>query len=271
MTKGVILYNRGNRCAVRMLVFLDSLREWWAGPVTLFMEPPYAPELAASARSYGVDVRVVPEVGVGSLIRRIDVAMESPYDLSVYMDTDMMVVGKFDELFDPLSEKEFAATKFCSWMSTQGIIRRRINCFDGVADPALMAEARNRHPAINGGVWSFVKGAPFLRTWRDLAVRGDGKFFIPDEVALQILYPSHPEVGLNDAKFNVSVKYGEKIEDKRIIHFHGKKHVMPFPLCRLWKDRFHKMLDADKAGMRGMIVHADKRLACYLKTEKADI
>ena len=262
---GVIIYNRGSRCAVRMLVMLDTLREWWDGPVTLFSEPPSFNELKAVVKPYNVDVVDVPEVAaVGSLIRRIDTAMTSPYDRSLYLDTDIVVVGKLDEMFAMLDTYEFVTTRFSTWMSTGKVIGGRISCMEGLVDPALLVEARKPHQAVNGGCWSFRKGTRFLQTWRDLAVKGDGKFFIPDEVALQVLYPSHPEVGLGDMKFNVSVKFGENVEDKRVVHFHGKKHVFDLPLCDLWKKRFHSMLDADKNGMKSIVQYADRRLGYYL-------
>ena len=49
----------------------------------------------------------------------------------------------------------------------------------------------------------------------------ENEYLYGDEIAAQILLPQYKdEIYIADPKFNVSVLYGENVEDKKIIHFH---------------------------------------------------
>jgi len=104
-----------------------------------------------------------------------------------------------------------------------------------------------------------------------LADRGaKARIFIPDEVACQILYPFMGEWGLKyfiaPTDFNVSVLHdGNKSKDRRILHFHGDKHVLPgVENCYVWKKEFQEMCDGNIANINSFLQYSDRRLKKYL-------
>lgn len=240
MSQGVIYYNRGWKCIVRLIVCIQSLRKHYGGNITLFQDGDGDTDLLKDLqKQFGVDVIYDQNPDSATLVRKIEVSQKSPYDYTTLIDADMVVVGKIDETFDAAKKYEFVATHFADWLSSGGTIRGRILRFKE-AKPDWMEPAINYGPAINTGVYSFPKETPFFNEWLPLAKIGESMHtWIPDEVACQILLPRYKSHVL-PAKFNVSVKFDPGTEDKRILHYHGKKHVIKEKLCKIWIDAFQQ-------------------------------
>jgi len=60
----------------------------------------------------------------------------------------------------------------------------------------------------------------------------------------------------------------DKSKDRRIIHYHGQKHVLKHKNCDLWKDVFKEMCDSNIANINNFLQYADKRLKGYLKAKQ---
>ena len=215
---------------------------------------------------FGVNKVYDKNPSTGVMVRSIELCKITPYDRTMWLDTDTVTVGKVDEMFDYLEHYEFAIPHFANWYSDGGIARR-IKRYEGRCDDKILQKALERNPAINCGVFSFQKDSLFLNIWLDLALKGDHQMFIPDEVAFQTLYPSYNSVFIAPQKFNVSVRYDPDTQDKRIIHYHGQKHVQDYELCTLWKAAFKEMCDNNIAGINDFLGFADKRLARFIKGE----
>jgi hypothetical protein len=217
---------------------MKTLRDYYSGNVTLFQDGEHDEDLIKSVqKEFGVDILYDMNPDSSTLVRKIEVSYKSPYDYSALIDADMVVVGKVDELMETAKNFEFVATQFADWKSNGGTISRRILRFkDGF--PEYMDAAIKHGPAINTGVYAWPKNSPFFKDWLAVAKYGESiHTWIPDEIACQILLPRFKTTVL-PAKFNVSVKYDPSTQDKRIIHMHGKKHVIELPLCKLWIDEF---------------------------------
>lgn len=273
-TRGIIMFNRGDQCIVRAMVCLYTLRKYWDGPVTFYLETPYPKEFDEACKYFNVDIVHNEEKHeYRTLIRKTDMFANPPYDRTLWLDADMLILGKLDEMFDYLDDSDVSIPHFCKWVSNGNKIAARIKKFEGIADKKYLNEALNSHPAVNTGILSFRKSAKwtrFVNDWVALAHKGN-KIFISDEVAFQILYPSASEWGLkvhiSPPNFNVSVLYGNEIEDKRVIHYHGRKHVLDVPLCDVWKSTFKEMCDNNVANINYYLKYADKRLKEYLKNK----
>jgi hypothetical protein len=274
-SRGIIMFNRGEKIVVRAIVALYSLRKHWDGPITFYVEKPYPVEFDEVLGYFKCDIVHNEERhDFKTLVRKNSLFENPPYDRTLWIDADVIVNGKIDEMFDYLDSCDMAIPHFAGWISSGHHISARINRFKGIATDSYLTEALKPHPAINTGVLSFRKSekwAKFVRDWTDLANRASQKhIFIPDEVACQILYPSMKEWGLTcfiaPTDFNVSVLHDHgQSKDPRIFHFHGDKQVLDVPTCDQWKKTFKEMCDGNIANINSFLKYADKRLAIYLK------
>ncbi len=273
-TRGVILFNRGDKMIVRAIVTLYTLRQYWDGPVTMYLEDPYPHEFDEVCKYFNVDiVHNVEKHEIKTLARKTEMFSNPPYDRTLWLDIDTIIVGKIDEMFDYLDGNDVSIPHFCGWNSSGGTISGRIKRFKGIADDKYMLKALECNPAINTGVLSFKKSeawTKFVEYWVNLTNEGfKNGIFISDEVAFQILYPSISDWGLkchiSPSKFNVSIKHDNRTEDKRIVHAHGQKHCLDFGLCYMWKEVFEHMRKENIANINDFLKYADKRLVSYLQ------
>ena len=272
-SRGVILFNRGSKCTVRAIVTLYTLRHYWHGDVTFFLEDPYPKEFEKVCEYFNCNIVHVSNPGSKALVRSAEVCLDSPYDKTMWLDSDVMVVGPIYEMFDYLDDYEVAIPHFAGWWTNGRIISRRLKRYKGIADQKLIDKATSgKHASANTGILSFRKDSRFIKDWIELSRKGDGKMFIPDETAFQVLYPSYEDmypdgdgVFIAPLKFNISVKHDPGTEDPRIIHYHGQKHVLPGnEKCNDWKKVFQHMCDSNIANINYFLQYADKRLATYL-------
>lgn len=276
-TRGVIMFNRGDKIVVRAIVALYTLRKHWDGDITFYVEQPYPPEFDEVLKYFKCNiVHNETRHDFKTLVRKNSLFENPPYDQTLWIDADVVVTGKIDKMFDYLDEHnvDFCIPHFCGWVSTGHHISKRINRFQGVAEDRHLKEALNSHPAVNTGVLSFRKSdkwQKFVQYWTDLAHRGSQKhIFIPDEVACQILYPSMHEWDLKyfiaPTDYNVSVLHDHGVsKEPKIYHFHGDKHVLDVPTCEIWKATFKEMCDQNVANINSFLKYADKRLGLYLR------
>lgn len=268
-TKGVIFYNRGTGCLARLIVAIRSLRKHYQGPATLFLEGDHPPELVEGFRKeFNIDIIFDNNPETTTYVRAVEICRKTPYDLTCWLDADLLVVGPIDEMLDAVEGYDIAIPHFALWRSDGPMISARIRDYESVV-PQYMEGAVNYGPAINCGVYSFTKDTPFLQEWNWLAKQGeqikkwDEKkqrfntgIFIPDEKACQVLLHRY-NTRIMPAKFNVSVIHDPNTEDKRIIHYHGRKHGFDVPLAHLWQEAFCECLEQNICGICAL-THKDK-------------
>ena len=271
---GIVMYNNGTDCIVRSLVCFNSLRKWWDGPVTLFVEGDDVPDSYVDIvrETYNIDVRA-PAIKSDSstLVRCIEVCRETPYDRTLWLDLDTVVCGDIKDMFDFLiGPYQIVIPRHLEWLSSGSVISKRINSYKGICEDSLIEKALDHNPAINVGVFSFEKNAPFFEEWLDLSKKGEeAGIEIPNEVAFQILYPSATGILLAPSKFNAvahKTHQYQEIDDKRVMHYHGHRHVMDEPDCRPWKNTFKEMLATNEAKIFNFLdISPDKRLKEYME------
>lgn len=277
-SRGIIMFNRGDGCCVRAIVAMNSIRRFWKGPATFYLETPYPREFDEACKFFNFDIIHNEEKHeYKTLIRKTDMFGNPPYDRTLWLDADMVVVGSITEMFDMLDDCDCVIPHFCGWHSDGKIISKRIRRFDGIAEKRHFDKSLLHHPAVNTGILSFKKSdkwKKFVEYWVDLADRGSKKhIFIADEVAFQILYPSADEWGINvkiaPTDYNVSVLHDhDQSKDRRVIHFHGKKHVLDVPACDIWKKEFNDLMETNTANIKHFAdKYPDKRLSKYLNNK----
>jgi hypothetical protein len=201
------------------------------------------------AKLYDVDIKEVKletNVKNTSLLNKTLLHTVTPYDVSILIDIDTIILKPFDKIFSLTEKHEFVTTQFCDWTTKFRRIRRRINEWKDIF-PEDMKPAYKFGPAVNTGVYGFTKDSKFMANWYEAAVK-NVKGFIPDETCCQVILHRYPHKIL-DCSYNQSCKYGTVTDKTRIIHFHGRKH------CRLnekkefiyngnlWWDEYSKIMD----------------------------
>jgi len=270
-TKGVVYYNIGGKCLVRLVVSLMTLRRHYHGAATVFLEgehPDGFPE--ALRREFGVDVVYRPVIShtTGVLVHKIEISMDAPYDLNVWIDSDTVVTGDFSELFEMARGCDLVVTHFAYWRTNGGAISRRIERYREFC-PEYIDAAVKFGPAVNTGVYAWDRrSSKIFPEWLRLASWGDGKMFIADEVACQVLLPRY-DCKVAPPMFNTSVNHDKgQTKDPRIVHYHGKKHcnIESSPLTELWLSAFVDAASADLCGVRRYVgkQYGDRRLHAFL-------
>lgn len=228
--RGVLYYNRGTSCAVRLLVSMRSLRQHYSGPLVILSEGDESHPLCRKiADAY--DARVIEwESGVEPgdnmpFLAKTRLHLGTPFEVTVALDSDTLVLGPVDELFEHAERDGFCVAQFANWQTSGRIIQKRLRQWSGLLPDHVEASV-NHGAAINTGVMAFRKDADLFAQWYETALAGR-EHFIPDEVSCQLLLPQYPH-GILDSKWNCSCKYDDPDKpDTRIIHYHGKKHCRP--------------------------------------------
>lgn len=275
-SRGIIMFNRGEKCLCRAIVCLYTIRKFWSGPITFYLEDPYPHEFDEVCKYFYVDIVHNKENhDLKALVRKTDMFANPPYDRTLWIDADMLLLGPIDEMFDLLDDADCAIPHFARWWSDGPKMKARINRFKKIAEDRHIEKSLQHMPATNTGILSFRKSpqwTKFVKDWVTLAHKGSqAKIFIPDEVAFQILYPSAEEWGLKikiaDPKYNVSVLHDPGTKDWRVMHYHGQKHVLEHKNCDLWKETFAEMCEKNIANINHYLQYADKRLKKYLQVK----
>ncbi len=274
-SRGVVYLLTGTPHAARLVVSLRSLRDHYAGPVTVVTSRPESHDvgerIAGESRLAAQHVRTdeVDVVKNSSFITKVAVMNDPPYDVTAYLDCDTFVVGPIWELFDEAERSQFCATRFARWHTGKRIMRKRIerwHSVDPVGDPdefgRMVDDALKPREAVNCGVFASRSDAEILAPWLEMSLAGRDTF-ICDEVALQILLSRYP-YGLLDCRWNCSPIHAAGTEDVRVWHMHGEKHVRE-PARTFWWPAYQACLAEELAGIEEWAPAGDRRLVRELR------
>jgi hypothetical protein len=270
MTQGVVYYNQGTKCVVRMLVSLYTLRKVYSGPVTLITNGPQPEKFLELMKRFNIDVLPIElKEQLHPLVVKSMLWRFTPYDLTMFIDADTAILKPIEEYFPMIEKHTFCTGNFANWRSNGGIIGRRVARLAQISSQEMVAAAHNYGPAVNTGVHGYTKDAPMLEEWEQMTRKAfsEGLSGIPDEVACQLLLPKYPH-WVAPVEWGVSVRYGILDDNTIIVHYHGRKHTGDYPACALWKKAYHDYIaelpDADKPFMADP--QGDRRLHHYLKS-----
>ncbi len=249
---------------------LASLRRHYSGPVTILSDGEDSHALCGRiAGVLGADLKAwTPDIPPGrhsTYLAKTLYHTATPYEVTVCLDNDTLIVGGIDELFDFAADAGFAVAQLADWRSNGSAIGKRIRAWSDWL-PELIEPALAFGPAINCGVVAFHRDAPLLRDWYRHALPGRDTF-IPDEVCCQMLLPRYPHTIL-DGRWNRSCKHDDPSQpDTRIIHYHGRKHCrtgLPYNGAR-WMAAFDEAMDRNLAGIREWSPAGDRMLRRFLR------
>ncbi len=273
MNQGVLYYNVGTSCAVRLLVSVFSLRRHYDGPVTILSEGEDSHRLCSLIADATGTAWLPWDCGVPPGRNRAYLAKTrfhegTPYQTTIALDSDTVVLGPIDELFAVSRNAEFCVAQLGDWQSGGKTIAARIRQWSSLL-PEDMEPALTFGPAINCGVVAFERTAKIFEQWNSLAVAGR-RMFIPDEACCQVILHRYPHRVL-DGRWNRSCKYDDpRTDDSRIVHFHGRKHCRPgLPFhAEIWTKLFLEVTGRDLAQVKAWLPAGDKMLKRFLGEER---
>jgi hypothetical protein len=267
MSRGVVYFNHGTRCLVRLVVSLWSLRKVYKGPVAI-LDTDANKDFHAALRDRRLDAEVVPlSITMyrrhSAYIAKSTLWRHSPFDMSLLLDADTVIARPIDQLIGFLGlNPGLVVTRFSDWITTGNIVGNRIKRWADVPHDMAAKLARkclrNALPAINTGVVGWRRDCPTLREWESLTAAGWRTPFT-DELAMQLLIASRDHTLVGE-KFNASpIYYRGRPEDAVIWHFHGGKHLRP-EARPIWWPLYQECLEANVAGIRDWTPAGDPAL-----------
>lgn len=272
MTKGVIYYNRGSKCTLRMLISIFTLRKVYDGDILVLFEGSQPQWFLKALDNFNVSTKHINTTSHRNPLNvKSSLWRYSPFDLTMFMDADTVIIRPIDSYFDLIKENGFVTGKFSDWVTSGSRIRHRIKQWSPIFDKKYLNDAINYGDAINTGINGWVNGNPMLEAWEELCEKGS-KYKcsdrVADEMACQLLLHVYPHQ-LAGVEWGTSVKYGIETLETKIIHYHGQKHVEDYPLCRHWKNAYYDLVQLKIIDFG--ISYDDRRLLYWLNKEYQDI
>ena len=264
MTDGVLYLSMGQKHAIHLIVSVCSLREHYQGPVAIVTDTGEGLDVAARIAddaSLGPVLLIPrPEMRAGghgvSYLCKTWLPPISPFDRTIYLDADTVVVGDISPLWPDLESGETILTQFADWVSTGGKMRQRILGWQEAEPERVRRMLRCDYPAINTGVVAWSRNSTaFAKDWAETGARRVS--WIGDEIAAQLIFPDH-RVRVFDDRFNASVvfaPYGMSVEtrkDVRVAHGHGNKFWKRPSGQSIYMPHYLRFLEADRCGLRSM-------------------
>ncbi len=223
--QGVLYYNTGFGAFVRMVVSINTMRKYYSGPITIICDGDSFEECKNVADKYQTDVIKIQLQQFPKntcLLNRCLIHKVTPYELSIYVDSDTIILGKIDRLFRWAHLYEYVVAQFADWDTRDGRIRDRILEFSDWY-PDAMDGAVNFGNAINCGMFAFRRDSKFMADWFEKA-KIAYELFIPEEKCCQALLHKYPHL-IAPHEYNESCKFGQVTSMTKIMHFHGRKHA----------------------------------------------
>lgn len=242
MSQGVIYFNRGNKCTIRMLISMYALRKHYKGNLCLIAMGEQPKGFIELVRQFNIEIKYIEEREIKTLAQKTSLYRHTPYDFTVFIDADMICLNPIDEVFDKIKEHTYVTYHFEDWITTGGSMSKRIKKMNAVC-PEYVQPSLEYGQAVNTGLFGFTKDAPILKELESLAEktwRAGVNNVINDEVCCQVLLHKYPHY-LMDREWGVSGKFGQVSDNTIFVHFHGKKSYEQYPNCHLYKQTFWEL------------------------------
>ena len=255
MDKGVLYLLAGKKHWNHFVVSLVSLKNHWDGPVCIACADDEALQMYQWVKDDGAFPEVI-KVDIrddfhnrrnGAYLVKTRMIDYSPFDKTVFLDADTLVVGSIEDIFPQGSEVRL--TQFSDWVTTGKKMSKRIDHWKELLPDEVAHMQAHAYPAINTGVLGFSKkSTEFSEKWQEVSeqlVR-----FMVDELVAQLIYPEFLHTVLSD-RYNASPVYSKSpYDDVRVWHGHGGKMHKNERGRKLWYPVFEAVLGENYANIQ---------------------
>ena len=213
----------------------------WTGPVFVHVWGESLNFVADIATDNRLDIEIryrEPKLrGKNSqFLDKIQMMMDCPTRLGVYLDADLLVQKPIDRLFAEAEKPGFVATQFNDWKSTGKTISGRIKRLidrEPINQQAVQLVLLQTFPSVNGGVFAARRDSEILPIWYEWSVAVKD-VFIADETVLHVLLAEYDATGrieiIKGGHYNCSPKHKpEALDDNDVViwHMHGDCNLRP--------------------------------------------
>lgn len=227
MSNGVIYLNAGRKMLPRLLVSVYSLKKYYNGPISIISIGEESKEIS-SIICKNLEINFV-NVEQNLTCRhyywfeKSRTHLYTPYDNTIFIDSDTLVVGSINELFDEIEQNDFIVPQFSNWLSSGSRISKRLKSWNHIDEDLVKRAIESKMPSVNVGVYGFKKTAEFMKHWFDFTIQNPTAP-LPEETSCHLLLKKYKGKIISN-KYNCSCKHDNpRLDDVKIIHYHGRKH-----------------------------------------------
>lgn len=253
MSSGILFFNFGQSCVLRLIVAVRSLRDHYKGPCTVLLanDDPGS-DVASQELSDLVDVRYfdLQRLSKRNLkcVIKPSLFKQSPYDRSLMFDGDMLFQADPTKVLQALDAPDagLLLSRFSTWNTDGRKMQKRVSQFYEWLPPATERRLRGKTPAINLGLVGWDSSySDVLEEWEWLTMKRAGKH-LADEVAANCMLAHSSDVQTVGPEWNESCIFGtmEEAADAKILHFHGNKHCGYRPSSFRWLTYLARAVDS---------------------------
>jgi len=250
LNEGILFFNIGTSCLLRLTLAIYSLRKYFNGKVAVLLEETDANLNFIEQCLYKFNILKFyferPDLKCqknnGYTIKPFVLNL-SPFETTVFSDADVLFRDNPQELIDLTRKENLIFTPYRDWVTTGKMMNKRIISLSDILPKEQISKALDYGIAINTGVLGYNKhgSEEFFNDWIDTTYKAKCRFII-DEIACQCICYKYSHV-LTDKKWNYSCREKDMSKGK-IIHFHGKKHARPnkCPASKIWIEEFDEFI-----------------------------
>lgn len=229
MKQGIIFLNSGTKMLPRLLTCVHSLRKYYDQEASIISMGESGRGLCEKiANEYSLSVIPIDSdlnIRKDYWFEKSRLHLYTPYDHSIFLDSDTIVVQNFDELFSEIDEHDFIACQFAHWRSNGRTISKRLKQWLSTDKELVEHTIQSNIPSVNVGVYGFKKNAEFMKHWFDITIKHPNAA-LPEESTCHLLLTQYKSK-IVSSKYNCSCKHDNpKTTDTKIIHYHGRKHCL---------------------------------------------
>lgn len=221
--KGYLYIAFGESFTREALMSIKSLKRFNSEPVALFTDSDQTEEIKSLVDIYA-------KINPSHIRAKVDFIDKSPFQKTVYLDSDTLIVRNISDMFDVLDRFDVALTN--------DYARKRLKYTRLIPE---YAEIPYSFSEVNGGILAFnnsLETKTFFAMWREYFYKYYKQTNGWDQVSLRIsLWRSNTKIHHFPFEYNIRSKgnrkkqddfkheYGESHMEPRIYHLHYSKDV----------------------------------------------
>lgn len=227
MNNGIIYLNAGRKMLPRLLVSAHSLQKHYDGPISI---------ISIGQESHPICLTICKNLGINLVqveqnltcrhyywFEKSRTHLYTPYDNTIFIDSDTLVVNNIDELFDEIDQNDFIVPQFSNWLSSGSRISKRLRSWNHIDEKLVKQTIESKMPSVNVGVYGFKKTSELMKYWFDFTIQNPSAP-LPEETSCHLLLQKYKGKIISN-KYNCSCKHDNpRLDDVKIIHYHGRKH-----------------------------------------------
>jgi hypothetical protein len=228
--KGIIFLNSGSKLLPRLITSLHSLRQHYQDNITILVigneNNNLYEKIAAEYSTSVVNIDFNLKIRHHYWFEKSRLHLYTPYQNSIFLDSDTIVLNNFNELFDEIEKYDFIASQFAHWKSSGRTIRKRLRQWSSTDHNLVEDTIKKDIPSVNMGLYGFKKSSELMKHWFDLTIKHPTAS-LPEETTCHLLLTQYKSKIVSNI-YNCSCKHDNpRDKEVKVVHYHGRKH------CRL--------------------------------------